>query len=245
MRGPTPATMGFAEVAVDSPTAPGRTFSYSIPDGLRVGPWPPCPRPIRKTDSRRTRHVARRGPAGHRNATYPEHHGRRACPGGGPAAARTVDQRVLHQFAVRSGRADAASRPASPPADAPLRWGHRIPRFRRDCLRCRPGSSTTYDATAVSTSSALSGLWERAPAHRPLDWSKGASWNGRKAGAPPEPAPSSLNTQGCLQAVSRPPGTGHRRPPGRLSRLRFSRSSPKAQSLCVSATPGDSTVQAR
>ena len=37
MRGPTPATMGFAEVAVDSPTAPGRTFSYSIPDGLRVG----------------------------------------------------------------------------------------------------------------------------------------------------------------------------------------------------------------
>ena len=38
MGGPTPADMGFAEVAVDSPTAPGRTFSYSIPDGLPVGP---------------------------------------------------------------------------------------------------------------------------------------------------------------------------------------------------------------
>ena len=38
MGGPTPAAMGFAEVAVDSPAAPGRTFSYSIPDGLRVGP---------------------------------------------------------------------------------------------------------------------------------------------------------------------------------------------------------------
>ena len=38
MRGPTPAAMGFAEVAVDSPTAPGRTFSYSIPNGLRVVP---------------------------------------------------------------------------------------------------------------------------------------------------------------------------------------------------------------
>ena len=38
MGGPTPAAMRFAEVAVDSPTAPGRTFSYSIPDGLRVGP---------------------------------------------------------------------------------------------------------------------------------------------------------------------------------------------------------------
>ncbi len=35
---PTPAAMAFAEVAVDSPAAPGRTFSYSIPDGLRVGP---------------------------------------------------------------------------------------------------------------------------------------------------------------------------------------------------------------
>ena len=35
---PTPAAMGFAEVAVDSPTAPGRTFSYSIPAGLRVVP---------------------------------------------------------------------------------------------------------------------------------------------------------------------------------------------------------------
>ena len=35
---PTPAAMGFAEVAVDSPTAPGRTFSYSIPDGLRLVP---------------------------------------------------------------------------------------------------------------------------------------------------------------------------------------------------------------
>ena len=38
MGGPTPVAMGFAEVAVDSPTAPGRTFSYSIPAGLRVVP---------------------------------------------------------------------------------------------------------------------------------------------------------------------------------------------------------------
>ena len=35
---PTPAAMAFAEVAVDSPAAPGRTFSYSIPDGLGVVP---------------------------------------------------------------------------------------------------------------------------------------------------------------------------------------------------------------
>ena len=38
MGAPTPAAMAFAEVAVDSPAAPGRTFSYSIPDGLRVVP---------------------------------------------------------------------------------------------------------------------------------------------------------------------------------------------------------------
>ena len=38
MGGLPPAAMGFAEVAVDSPAGPGRTFSYSIPDGLRVVP---------------------------------------------------------------------------------------------------------------------------------------------------------------------------------------------------------------
>ncbi len=32
------ALPGFAEVAVDSPASPGRTFSYSIPDGIRVEP---------------------------------------------------------------------------------------------------------------------------------------------------------------------------------------------------------------
>ena len=245
MGGPTPAAMGFAEVAVDSPTAPGRTFSYSIPDGLRLVPG----HLVRVPFGRRTL-----GGLVMSLAELPQVAETR------PILSITGDGPVLTEVQLRLARwvSDYYVSPCSnQPRQCCLRdsvsaSGLVSPsepqwlRNSRVCRHCRPRSQTTYDGTAVSISSGLCGRWEREHGHLRLDWSTRACWNGRRAGALPEPAPSSWNTQGCPRLAVRRSGTGSRiMGLARRSRPAFSGSSQRAESLCCSGTPEDGTAQGR